>query len=342
MSAADGRDATPGVTPSTVSAAAARPPVRRRRWLIAIPLVVAIGGYVGAAWYMRTNETSFVFHPDQYGGRTMVAPASDLPVEGVRIPTADSLTLSAWVIPPLSAAEREIPPIGEAGAVASATSDPIATEDAPLWVLFLHGNAANISVPLRQAWIRPMRATGVGLVLVDYRSYGASDDGALTEAALYRDAQATYDWMVGTRGIDPAHIVIFGHSLGSGVATHLAARVEAAGLVIEGAFTSIPDVGAERYPWLPVRWLARERFASLERADSIAMPKLVLHAEDDTAIPFAMGQRLFGAFTAPKTFVTLTGGHDRAFAADSATYFGSLNEWLGTLRVIDRESPPPG
>ena len=158
MSTADGRDATPGVTPSTVSAAAARPPVRRRRWLITIPLVVAIGGYVGAAWYMRANETSFVFHPDQYGGRTMVAPASDLPVEGVRIPTADSLTLSAWVIPPLSAAEREIPPIGEAGAVASATSDPIATEDAPLWVLFLHGNAANISVPLRQARIGRIHA----------------------------------------------------------------------------------------------------------------------------------------------------------------------------------------
>jgi len=178
-------------------------------------------------------------------------------------------------------------------------------------------------------------------VLVDYRGYGASDDGPLTEEALYRDARATFDWLTTTRGIDPSHVVIFGHSLGSGVATHLAARVGAAGLVLEGAFTSIPDVGAGRYPWLPIRWLARERFASLDRADSIAMPKLLLHAEDDGAIPFAMGQQLFAALQAPKSFATLTGGHDRAFATDSATYFGALREWLATLRVIDRESPPP-
>ena len=318
MSWTDGPGARSGAGPST-GPAASRPAVRRRRWLITIPLVVAIGGYLGAALYMRANETAFVFHPDQYGGRTMVAAAADLPVEAVRIPTPDSLTLSAWVIPPVPA-----------------------TEESPLWVLFLHGNAANISVPLRQEWIRPMRALGVGLVLVDYRGYGASDDGPLTEEGLYRDARATFDWLTTTRGIDPSHVVIFGHSLGSGVATHLAARVGAAGLVLEGAFTSIPDVGAGRYPWLPIRWLARERFASLDRADSIAMPKLLLHAEDDGAIPFAMGQQLFAALQAPKSFATLTGGHDRAFATDSATYFGALREWLATLRVIDRESPPPG
>lgn len=318
MSGTDGPGARSGAGPST-GPAASRPAVRRRRWLIAIPLVIAVGGYIGAALYMRANETAFVFHPDQYGGRAMVAAAENLPVEAVRIPTPDSLTLSAWVIPPVPT-----------------------TEESPLWVLFLHGNAANISVPLRQAWIRPMRALGVGLVLVDYRGYGASDDGLLTEEGLYRDARATFDWLTTTRGIDPSHVVIFGHSLGSGVATHLAARVGAAGLVLEGAFTSIPDVGAGRYPWLPIRWLARERFASLDRADSIAMPKLLLHAEDDGAIPFAMGQQLFAALQAPKSFATLTGGHDRAFAADSATYFGALREWLATLRVIDRESPPPG
>ena len=318
MSGTDGPGARSGAGPST-GPAASRPAVRRRRWLIAIPLVIAVGGYIGAALYMRANETAFVFHPDQYGGRAMVAAAENLPVEAVRIPTPDSLTLSAWVIPPVPT-----------------------TEESPLWVLFLHGNAANISVPLRQAWIRPMRALGVGLVLVDYRGYGASDDGLLTEEGLYRDARATFDWLTTTRGIDPSHVVIFGHSLGSGVATHLAARVGAAGLVLEGAFTSIPDVGAGRYPWLPIRWLARERFASLDRADSIAMPKLLLHAEDDGAIPFAMGQQLFAALQAPKSFATLTGGHDRAFATDSATYFGALREWLATLRVIDRESPPPG
>jgi len=297
----------------------ARPAVRRRRWLLGVPLLIAVGGYLGAIGYMRANETAFVFHPNAYGGRAMVAPIAELPAEPVRIRSMDSLDLSAWVIPPAPSADT-----------------------APLWMLFLHGNAANFSVPARQAWARALRAQGVGLVMFDYRGYGASADGPLHEAGLYRDARSVYEWMVNVRGIEAARIVIFGHSLGSGVATHLAANVEAAGLVLEGAFTSIPDVGAGRYPWLPIRWLARERFASEGRADSIAMPKLILHARDDAAVPFALGQRLYAAMPAPKTFVTLTGGHDVAFATDSATYFGAIADWLATLRVTDRESPPPG
>ena len=102
MSGTDGPGARSGAGPST-RATASRPAVRRRRWLITIPLFVAIGGYIGAALYMRANETTFVFHPDQYGGRAMIAAAEDLPVEAVRIPTPDSLTLSAWVIPPVPA-----------------------------------------------------------------------------------------------------------------------------------------------------------------------------------------------------------------------------------------------
>ena len=295
------------------------PAGRRRRWLLGVPLVIAIGGYLGAIAYMRANETAFVFHPNEYGGRTMVAPITELPAEAVRIRSMDSLDLSAWVIPPIASADS-----------------------APFWVLFLHGNAANFSVPLRQAWARALRAQGVGLVMFDYRGYGASADGPLTEAGLYRDARSVYDWMTRERGIEADRIIVFGHSLGTGVATALATDVEAAGLVLEGAFTSIPDVGAGRYPWLPVRWLARERFASEARADSIAMPKLLLHARDDAAVPYALGERLFAAMPAPKTFVTLTGGHDRAFVADSATYFGAIAAWLDALRVTDRESPPPG
>lgn len=292
---------------------------RRRSWLLGVPLLIAVGGYLGAIAYMRANETAFVFHPDQYGGRTMVAPIAELPAEAVRVRSADSLELSAWVIPPAAG-----------------------PDSAPFWVLFMHGNAANFSVPARQAWARALRAQGVGLVMFDYRGYGASADGPLHEAGLYRDARSVYDWMQRERGIEADRIILFGHSLGTGVATELATTVEAAGLVLEGAFTSIPDVGAGRYPWLPVRWLARERFASEGRADSIAMPKLLLHARDDAAVPFALGQRLFAAMPAPKEFVTLTGGHDRAFAADSATYFGAIAAWLDALRVTDRESPPPG
>ncbi len=294
-------------------------PPKPRRWLLAVPLVIAVGGYVAAMAYLKFNEKSLVYHPEEYGGRGMVAPAPDLRVEATRVRGADSLALVTWVIPPRDS-----------------------TAARPAWVLVCHGNAGNISLPLRQDWSRALLAEGVGIVSFDYRGYGASDDGPLDEEALYRDARTVYEWMVRDRGIDPQRIVIYGHSLGSGVATHLAANVEAAGLILEGAFTSVPDVGASRYPWLPVRLLAGERFASVERVDSIAMPKLLLHAADDQVIPFAFGEALFAAAPAPKEFVSLTGGHERAFAVDSATYYGAIGRWLRALTAEDRESPAPG
>ena len=293
-------------------------PRPRKRWLLGVPLVIAVGGYLAAMVYTKVNETALVYHPNEYGGRAMVEPAADLKVIPTRVMSSDSIELSTWVIPPADSA----PALG-------------------LWVLVCHGNAGNISLKMRQDWSRALIAEGVGIVSFDYRSYGASDDGPLDEEALYRDAQSVYDWMVHARGIEPSHIVIYGHSLGSGVATHLAAYNEAAGLILEGAYTSVPDVGAARYSWLPIKLLAGERFESLQRIDSIAMPKLMMHASDDQVIPFAFGQQLFAAAPAPKEFVTLTGGHDRAFAADSATYYGSIGKWLRAVAAPDRESPQP-
>ena len=290
----------------------------RRRWFLLAPLALAVVGYFGAIAYLMLNETALVFHPDEYGGREMVAPAPDLRVEEVRVVSRDSLALVTWVVPPADSAAA----LG-------------------FWVLVCHGNAGNISLPLRQEWTRALIAQGVGVVSFDYRSYGASDDGPLDEEGLYRDARAVYDWMVRERGIPRSRIGIYGHSLGSAVATALAAQVEAAGLILEGAFPSVPDVGASRYQWLPVRLLARERFASAQRMDSISMPKLQMHATDDGVIPFEFGQRLFAASPAPKEFVALTGGHDRAFAADSATYYTAIGRWLRTLAEPDRESPSP-
>jgi fermentation-respiration switch protein FrsA (DUF1100 family) len=291
---------------------------RRQRWLLAVPLVLVLAVWLSASAYLRVNQLRFVHHPDGYGGRTMLAPDSGLRVETTRVASEDSISLVTWVINP---------------------TDTTTTE--PIWILVCHGNAGNVSIPLRQEWTRALLREGVGVVAFDYRGYGASDDGPMGEEGLYHDARAVYDWMTTTRGIPASRIVIYGHSLGSGVATHLASRVEAAGLVVEGAFTSATDVGAKRFPFLPVRYVTTERYASIARVDSIRMPKLHLHATDDMVIDYSLGEALFAAAPAPKEFVPLTGGHDRAFRADSATYFGALGKWLRTLRAADAESPPP-
>jgi fermentation-respiration switch protein FrsA (DUF1100 family) len=126
-------------------------------------------------------------------------------------------------------------------------------------------------------------------------------------------------------------IVVFGHSLGSAVAVHLASRLPAAGLILEGAFTSTVDRGAELYPYIPVRRTARSRFGSLDKISGIAVPKLFLHASRDEVIPLAHGRRLFDAAGEPKTFVELQGGHGDAFDVDSTAYFDSIAKFLGSL-----------
>jgi pimeloyl-ACP methyl ester carboxylesterase len=145
------------------------------------------------------------------------------------------------------------------------------------------------------------------------------------------------------RQVPANRIVIYGHSLGSGVATELALHVEAAGLILEGAFTSVPDRGAEIYPWLPVRLLATQRFANIDKIGHVAMPKLIMHASDDSIIPYAHGQRLFAAARAPKEWVELKGGHMRAFLEDSAHFWGHASAFVQRLRsdLPVSESPAP-
>jgi fermentation-respiration switch protein FrsA (DUF1100 family) len=112
----------------------------------------------------------------------------------------------------------------------------------------------------------------------------------------------------------------------------LASRVPSAGLILEGALTSVVDRGQELYPYIPVRWLAASRFASLEKMSSVKVPKLFLHAAADNVIPLAHGRRLYDAAPPPKTFVELQGGHGDAFDVDSARYFGSIAEFLASLK----------
>jgi fermentation-respiration switch protein FrsA (DUF1100 family) len=127
------------------------------------------------------------------------------------------------------------------------------------------------------------------------------------------------------------HIVLFGHSLGSTVAVDLATRVPSAGLIVEGAPTSVTDRGAELYPYIPVRWIAGSRFDSIHKIARVKVPKLFLHAEGDEVIPIAHGRRLYAAALPPKTFVQLHGTHSDAFEVDSARYFDNIRQFLASL-----------
>jgi fermentation-respiration switch protein FrsA (DUF1100 family) len=115
------------------------------------------------------------------------------------------------------------------------------------------------------------------------------------------------------------------------VAIELATRVGAAGLVLDGALASVLERAQEVYPYVPVRWIARSRYPSIERIGRVTMPKLFLHARDDDLVPIAHGRRLYDAAPPPKSFVPLAGGHADAFEADSAAYFGAIARFLQGL-----------
>jgi len=254
---------------------------------------------------LRLFESRLIYFPGNQ--RTLISPPASLglPIERVQFPTDDGITLAAWAI-------RSADPAG-------------------FWLLICHGNAGNLSEFDRPVHYAGLSRLGLNLLAFDYRGYGESG-GTPGETGLYRDAQAAYRYLREKQGVAPDRIIVFGHSLGSAVAVDLVSRVPAAGLIVEGAFTSAVDRGQEIYPYIPVRWIAGTRFNSLEKIPEIRIPKLFLHAASDDVIPLAHGRRLYQAAPPPKTFVELQGGHGDAFDVDSARYFGSIARFLETVK----------
>jgi len=233
-----------------------------------------------------------------------IPPPAGLPVERVGFASADGVRLTAWLVVP--------------------------QVDTARWILVLHGNAGNLGTPGRPEHDRQLRELGFGVLALDYRGYGDSE-GTPSEAGLYADARAAFDYLTSVRGVTPGRIVLYGHSLGSAVAIQLATQVPAAGLIIEGAFTSVPDRGAEVYPYVPVRLIARNRFPSLGRMRHLRMPVLVIHGRDDSTIPIAHGRRLFEAAPEPRTFLEVAGGHDDAYHVGAREYEEGIRRFAATL-----------
>jgi fermentation-respiration switch protein FrsA (DUF1100 family) len=277
---------------------------------VALSLVLfVVLGYLGLLLLLRFNESRLIYFPGSERRLTPPPVELQLPVERATIKTEDGLSLGSWVI-------------------------PAGPDSTGYWMLICHGNAGNLSEFGRPAHYAGLHALGLSLLAFDYRGYGESE-GAPSESGLYQDADAAYQYLRHELRVPPERIIVFGHSLGSTVAVDLASRVPAAGLILEGALTSVIDRGAELYPYIPVRWIGRSRFSSIDKISRVQVPKLFLHARADDVVPLAHGRRLFEAASMPKTFVALNGGHGDAFEVDSATYFNSIRRFVEGLREGD-------
>ena len=241
------------------------------RWLL-ITLLVGYGAIVTLAYFA---QRSLMYFPD----RTRTPPAeAGLPqAEEIELTTGDGERVIAWHVPPRG--------------------------DKPV-VLYFQGNGGALN--LRAQRFARLTSDGTGLIALSYRGYGGST-GRPSEAGLLRDAEATYAFA--TARYQAERLVLYGESLGSGVAVALAAEHKVGKVILEAPYTSAVEIGTAAYPFLPVRLLMHDQFRSDERIGKLTAPVLVLHGARDSVIPIAYGERLYALISAPKKFVRFPEGH---------------------------------
>jgi fermentation-respiration switch protein FrsA (DUF1100 family) len=175
-------------------------------------------------------------------------------------------------------------------------------------LIHCHGNAGNLGHRVELA--QRLHALGINVFLFDYRGYGKSN-GWPSENGLAHDARAAYEFVRAQYGdMENPPILVHGQSLGGAVAARLALEKKVRGLILESAFTSVPDMARQMYPGLPLYRLVNARYDTLGSVARLAIPKLIAHSPDDEMIPFEMGRRLAAAAAPPKQFVALDGGHN--------------------------------
>jgi uncharacterized protein len=261
-------------------------------------LLIIAGGYIALLGLMFLTQHSLLYLPDIPGRALTATPeAIGLSYEDVTLTTDDGVALHGWWLP------------GETDTT----------------LLFFHGNAGNISHRLQS--LRQFRSLGMSVLIIDYRGYGQSE-GRPDEQGTYRDARAAWRHVTEQRGVAPRDVVVFGRSLGGAIAAWLAAQKSPGALIVEGAFTSIPDLGQELYWYLPVRWLSRFHYPTREYVASTDSPVLIVHSRDDELARFHHGEALYEAVSGTGQLLELTGSHNEASLRDEAHYLGGIAEFL--------------
>jgi uncharacterized protein len=235
-------------------------------------------------------------------GNAPTAASSGLPgAEDVTFTTDDGVTLHGWSV-------------------------PAATTPARFTAIVFNGNAGHrgMRAPLAAALARH----GVATLLFDYRGFGGNA-GRPSEDGLTQDARAARAFLTTRADVDTARIVFFGESLGAAVALQLAIETPPFALVLRSPFTSMTDIGRHHYPFLPIRWLLRDRFPSLERAGSVTSPVLVIVGDRDRIVPPEHSRRLYEAIAAPKRFVSIAGAdHNDAALFDGPELMQAVLDFL--------------
>jgi hypothetical protein len=264
--------------------------------VVALLLAAALAGKLMIEDFLERNFVFYPVKPLAYSPREW-----GMDYEDVYFATPDGVRLNAWLI--------------------------IAAQDAPM-ALWYHGNAGNIADRVENA--RLLFDRGLSIFLVDYRGYGKSE-GAPSEKGIYIDGQASYDYLISKKVTTPEQLIIFGRSLGTAVATHVASRNKCAGVILESAITNMADMARVHYPVIPGLGGLKHKFNSIDRIPLVKAPVLFFHGDMDDIVPYELGRKLFEAATSEKEFYTILG------ANHNDTYFVGGKEYFDKFERFARE-----
>lgn len=266
--------------------------------MIKTAIVIAGALYLAAAAVMYFSQRHFMYFPE--ARRTDPAEERLANVEERHLKTPDGADVIAWY--------------GKAAA-----GQPT--------LLYFHGNGGSLAT--RSERIRKYMARGRGMYMLSYRGFSGST-GSPSEDANVRDAKQAYADLV-SLGVPAKDIIIYGESLGTGVAVQVAAEKDASGLILDAPYTAMTDLAGRRYPWLPVRLMLADRYESETFIGKVHCPVLIIHGEQDDIIPVDMGRAMFARANEPKQIVTFPeAGHADHYMFGS---YDTINGWIDKLRA---------
>lgn len=249
-------------------------------WIVAV--LGSVGGIGALGYRLRGRyQDNTVYLPDRYPNGVWDPSIHGVEAEDVWFRSADGVDLHGWwIVHPRA--------VGT--------------------LLYCHGSSGSIAH--RIGVFRQLAKLRVNVFAFDYRGYGRSD-GVPSERGLYADVRAAYDHLLSALARDPREIVLFGHSLGGAVAIDAAGDRSVAGLVVQSSFTDVRDMARVLYPQLPLHWVTRNEFRSIDKVGLIDVPKLFIHGTEDGTVPLELGRRLFEVAAEPKEFyVVERAGHN--------------------------------
>ena len=263
-------------------------------------LASLLAAYMGLVGALYVAQRHLMYHP---GGPSLSPTAAGVPeMRTIELKTRDGLLVSSWYAPPKSGQPT---------------------------LVYFHGNAGAIVDRAEKA--RPYLNHGYGVLLAGYRGYGGNP-GSPSEQGLYADGEAVIEFLK-TQGILPAAQIMYGESLGTGIAVEMAHRLAVSAtpvgaVVLEAPFTSMPDAAAGHYPYVPAKLLVKDRYDSLAKISDIDAPLFIFHGDQDKVVPQKLGKQLFEAASEPKQVHWITGAnHNNLYD------FGGA---LEAIRFIDR------